>query len=83
MTLTEWVKVGGRPFDMLVLSCARTQSTTFWMPAFVLQISAGRPVRGVMAQAVTVMAVKTAPTTTGACARTLSMLFDVCGLQAE
>jgi hypothetical protein len=39
-------------------------------------------VRGVMAQAVTSMAIKTAAKTpAGACGRTLSMLFDVRSLQ--
>ncbi len=49
-------KVGGRPFAMLSLSWARTQFTVCWSPS---QMSAGRPVRGVIVQATTRRGAKT------------------------
>jgi hypothetical protein len=68
---------------MLSLSWARTQFTVCWSPPFDSQMSAGRPVRGVIAQATTKRGAKTIaeifPTVTRI--SSLAIMVDVRGLR--
>ena len=68
---------------MLSSSWPRTQFTVCWSPPFDSQMSAGRPVRGVIAQATTMRGAKTIaeilPTAAGI--SSLAIMIDVRGLR--